>query len=154
MNSNLEIETMNQFSLKIADVLNGNRVLAQLLLPQLLSPPPSMPTPDQIIERLYQEAVREMQVTTSTHLSYIYISDKIIRQFLLINGRISKEKMSNTYKGIKTSYSSVFSILLSRKLLSCIENGNATSRENEWTRSSTATNIEEHLHINIFLFNK
>ena len=72
MNSNLELESMNRFSLKIADVLNGNRVLAQLLLPQLLSPPPSMSTPYKIIERRYQEAVREMQVTTSTHLLCIY----------------------------------------------------------------------------------
>ncbi len=61
---------MNQFSLKISDVLNGNRVVAQLLLPKLLLPPPSTPTPDKIIERLYQDAIKEMQVTTSNHISF------------------------------------------------------------------------------------
>jgi hypothetical protein len=61
---------MNQFSLKISDVLNGNRVLAQLLLPKLLSPPPTAPTPDKMIEILYQDAMKEMQVTTSNHISF------------------------------------------------------------------------------------
>ncbi len=61
---------MNQFSLKVSDVLNGNRVLAELLLPKLLLPPPLAPTPDKLIESLYQDAMKEMQVTISNHLSF------------------------------------------------------------------------------------